>query len=746
MITSEQLREIWVYGTFDLDNFGDLLLPLIAQHKLGHHHRVVPVSPEGMRTQYQDAKCPNSIEINGKPSIILVGGGNIITRELKELAEYPSWKFDTDTAALSIWLGPLFQALRLNVPLVWNSPGCLEPSDIKGPLQHSVARWIKEASTLPVRLRDISSARRFSEFYDGPIQITPDTAFSVIEAYPYITLSERLNIVRQKYSFGENYIACHIKMEYADISCEYIANILDGIANHHNMELVLLPLGLCHGDLKVLNEVSKNLKTRHKIIDHDFMIIDSLSIISNAHLMITSSYHASIVASVYETPLKLIAPKILEKFDDLHLILGIERIESWSALTADVDLAKTKNICQKALEQTRKLEQHWEDITDLLRVSFHQSCQRKLPDSYLSQQPIARTAIYYSLLKKPRYRRGRQSCPICGSSNFVSGGSIHFRRKRVCTECGSRPRHRAVHEVFKSLKITPDSKKALMFSRDPSIDPKPFSSFEYSIFEKDNHINLMSIDRENDSYDLIFLNHVLEHVKDDQKALSELARILKGNGYIFITVPSPALINETEDWGFPDPKLHEHYRTYGRNIYHFLKDTLTDFTIYEVEAEDPITEIPDYVYVCHKANGYSLKSDNILTLKIVYKPCINEKPVLENGLWHLRKLIETRNTQRAQNALSKLRLSFPDELRVSMLECDLLHSEELFFEEQQLLEKCAKQHINNHSITLRKARLIAVQKSQIEAQKFLGDRLGQECVSNESLEKALEPIRYFLYQ
>ena len=67
MITSEQLREIWVYGTFDLDNFGDLLLPLIAQHKLGHHHRVVPVSPEGMRTQYQDAKCPNSIEINGKP-------------------------------------------------------------------------------------------------------------------------------------------------------------------------------------------------------------------------------------------------------------------------------------------------------------------------------------------------------------------------------------------------------------------------------------------------------------------------------------------------------------------------------------------------------------------------------------------------------------------------------------------------------------------------------------------------------
>ena len=745
MIAIEQLREIWIYGTFDVDNFGDLLLPLIAQHKLGHHHRIVPVSPEGMRTQYQDAISPSSIEINGKPSLILVGGGNIITRELKELAEYPSWKFDFDTAALSIWIGPLFQALRLNVPLIWNSPGCLEPSEIKGPLQQSVNRWIKEASTRPVNLRDISSARRFAEFYDGPIQITPDTGFSVIDAYPSSTLSERIKIVREKYSFGENYIACQIKTEYADISYERIAHILDRIAQQHNMELVLLPLGLCHGDLKAVGGVSKFLKATHTIIDHNFMIIDALSIISNAYLMITSSYHASIVASVYETPLKLIAPKILEKFDDLQTLLDLERVETWSALTTDINLAKSKNVYQKAYEQTNKLEKYWEDIRGLLKLGYHQSHQRKLPDSYISQQPIARTAIYYSLLKKPRYRRDRQRCPICGSSSFVSGGSIHFRRKRVCTGCGSRPRHRAVHEVFKSLKITPDSKKALMFSRDPSIDPKAFSSFEYSVFNKDNHIDLMSIERESESYDLIFLNHVLEHVKDDHKALCELSRILKGNGFLFITVPSPALINKTDDWGFPDPKVHEHYRTYGRNIYHFLKDTLNDFTVYEVEAVDPITEIPDYVYVCHKASIYSLRSDNILSLEIV-EPYVNEKPVLENGLWHLRKLIETRNIQRAKNALSKLRFSFPDELRVSMLECDLLHCQELFDKEQQLLEECQKEHINNHAITLRKARLMAVSNTPLNAQQFLSDHLGHECVSQESLEKALEPIRYFYYQ
>ena len=39
------------------------------------------------------------------------------------------------------------------------------------------------------------------------------------------------------------------------------------------------------------------------------------------------------------------------------------------------------------------------------------------------------------------------------------------------------------------------------------------------------------------SYDLVLINHVLEHVKNDKIALSEIARILKTNGRAIITVP-----------------------------------------------------------------------------------------------------------------------------------------------------------------------------------------------------------------
>lgn len=49
-------------------------------------------------------------------------------------------------------------------------------------------------------------------------------------------------------------------------------------------------------------------------------------------------------------------------------------------------------------------------------------------------------------------------------------------------------------------------------------------------------LNLENIDLEDDQYDLIIANHVLEHV-DDRKAASELRRILRSGGVFVCQVP-----------------------------------------------------------------------------------------------------------------------------------------------------------------------------------------------------------------
>lgn len=258
-----------------------------------------------------------------------------------------------------------------------------------------------------------------------------------------------------------------------------------------------------------------------------------------------------------------------------------------------------------------------------------------------------------------------------------------------------------------------------MFSRDPSVDPNWFSEFEYSIYGKKNHLDLQAIDRPSASYDYIFLNHVLEHVEDHRTALSELERILRFDGIIFITVPNPALFHHTNDWGFPDPSLHYHYRTYGRDFYGFLASSFKSLTIFEIETCDPITQTPDYLYLCHKTNSRNLKSLSPLHLSLPEPISQASLPVLENGLWHVRRLIETRCLARARRALAKLSISFPLELRVHLLEADLHHLCSDFDSEKQLLEKCRQQSPHNKAIILRQARLLRITGSATEAFKLL---------------------------
>lgn len=50
--------------------------------------------------------------------------------------------------------------------------------------------------------------------------------------------------------------------------------------------------------------------------------------------------------------------------------------------------------------------------------------------------------------------------------------------------------------------------------------------------------DLCSLKFKDNSFDLIICSDVLEHIKDDERAFSELARVLKKNGRLLITVPS----------------------------------------------------------------------------------------------------------------------------------------------------------------------------------------------------------------
>ena len=100
---------------------------------------------------------------------------------------------------------------------------------------------------------------------------------------------------------------------------------------------------------------------------------------------------------------------------------------------------------------------------------------------------------------------------------------------------------------------------------------------------------------ENDSFDVIFCNHVLEHIPDDTKAMQELYRVLKKGGMGIFQIPQDLSRDKTfEDDSITDPKerskifgQYDHVRVYGRDYFDKLRSV--GFKVKEVDYTQTIS-------------------------------------------------------------------------------------------------------------------------------------------------------------
>lgn len=194
-----------------------------------------------------------------------------------------------------------------------------------------------------------------------------------------------------------------------------------------------------------------------------------------------------------------------------------------------------------------------------------------------------------------------EHCNICGRTTFGRGpgGRLSVTGKLpYCLACGSLERHRAIRAAFlKVLDGMFNNLRAIQFSNNPSVDPKWFRSLEVSQYGGDNSLDLMRIDRDSAAYDVVICNHVLEHVRYDNAALTELIRITAPLGFLFLTFPDPARREITVDFEAPDPDHHDHWRVYGRDVVHRFRRYLPDVWALAHETADPATGADDMIYL-----------------------------------------------------------------------------------------------------------------------------------------------------
>ena len=107
--------------------------------------------------------------------------------------------------------------------------------------------------------------------------------------------------------------------------------------------------------------------------------------------------------------------------------------------------------------------------------------------------------------------------------------------------------------------------------------------------------DIVNLPFNDNSFDVIFCNHVLEHIQDDTKAIKELFRVMKKGGMGVFQVPQDLNRDVTfEDNSITDPKerakifgQYDHVRVYGRDYFDKLRSV--GFKVEEVNYSQKIS-------------------------------------------------------------------------------------------------------------------------------------------------------------
>jgi len=212
----------------------------------------------------------------------------------------------------------------------------------------------------------------------------------------------------------------------------------------------------------------------------------------------------------------------------------------------------------------------------------------RLIKKFLSNNfPESSKRIYHTF-NKIIYKGDKYFCPVCERSykKFLPAGE-NLTGNSKCPGCSSLERQRLLWlYLTKKLKIQNQKIRLLNIAPDFAIQNKlkSLSNIDYLSIDLSSKLAMQNEDLTNlsfadNSFDAILCYHVLEHIIDDKKAMSELYRILKPGGWAIIQTPIEYNRDTTfEDFNITTPgerkKLfgqEDHVRVYGRDYFEKLR-------------------------------------------------------------------------------------------------------------------------------------------------------------------------------
>ncbi len=257
--------------------------------------------------------------------------------------------------------------------------------------------------------------------------------------------------------------------------------------------------------------------------------------------------------------------------------------------------------------------------------------------------PIGYARRLKKLVKRVIYFGFKYYCPLCNTHTRIQnplgfdypvikekqiiGGGL---RIVLCPVCNSSDRIRLLdHFLNKHTKVMHEELKLLHVAPEPSLRKQLQKNRKLDYHSADLKLkpsimiqmDITSIQFENNWFDAVICNHVLEHIIDDGKAMSEIFRVLKPGGWAILQVPISKTLETTYEDSFivseKERIVHfgqkDHVRIYGKDYTGRLSKAGFEVQEYiwlndpEVKKQSRLNLNPDEViFYCKKPENQSL--------------------------------------------------------------------------------------------------------------------------------------------
>ena len=224
--------------------------------------------------------------------------------------------------------------------------------------------------------------------------------------------------------------------------------------------------------------------------------------------------------------------------------------------------------------------------------------------------------------------RGRE-CPVCGTKRrkFLPYGYVVSRDNALCPNCLSLERHRLLwlwlqreSNLFEKrprlLHVAPEVclMRHLRRTYAGGGNEADYVTADLESPLADLHFDIQQIPLEDESFDVVFCNHIMEHVEDDLRAMRELYRVMRRGGWGVILSPVELDRATTfEDDSITDEAertrifgQYDHRRVYGRDYADRLREAgfeVEDLDYAATLAPDERTRFAlpsDHLYIVRK--------------------------------------------------------------------------------------------------------------------------------------------------